>query len=77
MLSALVKGESDLAKAPPASWTAKARCTCSRVGRDATPGGVWTTGSAGGLALLRRLQVRVGRFPNGLHDGRTAAVIPM
>jgi len=47
------------------------------VSRDTTPGGVWTTGSAGGLALVRRLQARVGRFPNGLHDGRTAAVIPM
>jgi len=23
---------------------------------------------------VRRLQVRVGRFPNGLHDGKTAAV---
>jgi hypothetical protein len=29
------------------------------VGRDAKPSGVWTAGSAGGLALVRRLQARV------------------
>jgi len=44
------------------------------VGRDASPGGVRIARSKGGLALVRRLQVRVGRFPNGLHDGKTAAV---
>jgi short subunit dehydrogenase-like uncharacterized protein len=30
------------------------------VGREATPGGVWTPGSAMGLALVRRLQERAG-----------------
>jgi short subunit dehydrogenase-like uncharacterized protein len=35
-------------------------CLVQDVGRDATPGGVWTPGSAMGLALVRRLQARAG-----------------
>ncbi|RZJ12743.1 MAG: saccharopine dehydrogenase [Rubrivivax sp.] len=61
MLRAVVKGDRD----PGYGSTCKlisetALCLLQDVGRDATPGGVWTPGSAMGLALVRRLQARAG-----------------
>jgi short subunit dehydrogenase-like uncharacterized protein len=60
-LRAVVKGDRD----PGYGSTCKlisetALCLARDVGRDATPGGVWTPGSALGLALVRRLQERAG-----------------
>jgi short subunit dehydrogenase-like uncharacterized protein len=37
-----------------------ALCLLRDIGRDATPGGVWTPGAAMGLALQRRLQDHAG-----------------
>ena len=37
-----------------------ALCLLQDVDRSATPGGVWTAGSAIGLALVRRLQAHAG-----------------
>ena len=61
MLRAIVKGDRD----PGYGSTCKlisetALCLAQDVGRDATPGGVWTPGSALGLALVRRLHERAG-----------------
>lgn len=61
MLRAVVKGDRD----PGYGSTCKlisetALCLAQDVGRDATPGGVWTPGSALGLALVRRLHARAG-----------------
>ena len=60
-LRAVVKGDRD----PGYGSTCKlisetALCLARDVGRDATPGGVWTPGSAMGLALVRRLHARAG-----------------
>ncbi|MDR7330974.1 saccharopine dehydrogenase NADP-binding domain-containing protein [Roseateles asaccharophilus] len=60
-LRAVVKGDRD----PGYGSTCKlisetALCLLQNVGRDATPGGVWTPGAAMGLALVRRLQQRAG-----------------
>ncbi|MFG6432468.1 saccharopine dehydrogenase family protein [Roseateles sp. LYH14W] len=60
-LRAIVKGDRD----PGYGSTCKlisetALCLLQDAGRDATPGGVWTPGSAMGLALVRRLQARAG-----------------
>ena len=60
-LRAIVKGDRD----PGYGSTCKligeaALCLLQDVDRRATPGGVWTPGSALGLALVRRLQARAG-----------------
>ncbi|MFG6442735.1 saccharopine dehydrogenase family protein [Roseateles sp. LKC17W] len=61
LLRAIVKGDRD----PGYGSTCKlisetALCLVQDVGRDVTPGGVWTPGAAMGLALARRLQARAG-----------------
>ena len=60
-LRAVVKGDRD----PGYGSTCKlisetALCLAQDVERGATPGGVWTPGSAMGLALVRRLHARAG-----------------
>ena len=60
-LSARVTGDRD----PGYGSTSKMIAQCALgllqdVGRDATPGGVWTPGAAMGLALVRRLQAHAG-----------------
>ncbi len=61
LLRAVVKGDRD----PGYGSTCKliseaARCLVEDIDRQATPGGVWTPGSAMGLALVRRLHERAG-----------------
>jgi short subunit dehydrogenase-like uncharacterized protein len=59
-LSALVKGDRDPCCGSAGKMDSEsALYLLQDVGRDATPGGVWTAGSVGGLALVRRLQARV------------------
>jgi short subunit dehydrogenase-like uncharacterized protein len=61
MLRAIVKGDRDPGYGSTCKLVSEAAlCLLQDVGRDATPGGVWTPGSAMGLALVRRLQARAG-----------------
>ncbi|MCE4537504.1 saccharopine dehydrogenase NADP-binding domain-containing protein [Pelomonas sp. P7] len=61
MLRAVVKGDRDPGYGSTCKLISEAAlCLVQDVGRDATPGGVWTPGSAMGLALVRRLQQRAG-----------------
>ncbi len=60
-LRAIVKGDRDPGYGSTSKLISEAAlCLAQDVGRDATPGGVWTPGSAMGLALVRRLQARAG-----------------
>lgn len=60
-LRAVVKGDRDPGYGSTCKLISEAAlCLLRDVGRDATPGGVWTPGSAMGLALVRRLQARAG-----------------
>lgn len=60
-LRAIVKGDRDPGYGSTCKLISEAAlCLVQDVGRDATPGGVWTPGSAMGLALARRLQERAG-----------------
>jgi short subunit dehydrogenase-like uncharacterized protein len=61
MLRAVVKGDRDPGYGSTCKLISEAAlCLLQDVGRDVTPGGVWTPGSAMGLALVRRLQARAG-----------------
>ena len=61
MLRAVVKGDRDPGYGSTCKLISEAAlCLLQDVGREATPGGVWTPGSALGLALARRLQARAG-----------------
>ncbi len=61
MLRANVKGDRDPGYGSTCKLISEAAlCLTRDVGREATPGGVWTPGSAMGLALVRRLQARAG-----------------
>jgi short subunit dehydrogenase-like uncharacterized protein len=61
MLRAVVKGDRDPGYGSTCKLISEAAvCLLRDVGREATPGGVWTPGSAMGLALVRRLQERAG-----------------
>lgn len=61
MLRAVVKGDRDPGYGSTCKLISEAAlCLLQDVGREATPGGVWTPGSALGLALVRRLQARAG-----------------
>ena len=60
-LRAIVKGDRDPGYGSTCKLISEAAlCLRRDVGREATPGGVWTPGSAMGLALVRRLQARAG-----------------
>ncbi|MBI3345613.1 MAG: saccharopine dehydrogenase NADP-binding domain-containing protein [Burkholderiales bacterium] len=60
-LRAVVKGDRDPGYGSTCKLISEAAlCLVQDVGREATPGGVWTPGSAMGLALVRRLQARGG-----------------
>ncbi|MFG6488842.1 saccharopine dehydrogenase family protein [Roseateles sp. BYS78W] len=60
-LRAVVKGDRDPGYGSTCKLISEAAlCLLQDVGRDATPGGVWTPGSAMGLALVRRLHERAG-----------------
>ncbi len=60
-LRAVVKGDRDPGYGSTCKLISEAAlCLMQEVGRDATPGGIWTPGSAMGLALVRRLQERAG-----------------
>ncbi|NCT84887.1 MAG: saccharopine dehydrogenase [Comamonadaceae bacterium] len=60
-LRAVVKGDRDPGYGSTCKLISEAAlCLVQDVGREATPGGVWTPGSAMGLALVRRLQARAG-----------------
>ena len=60
-LRAIVKGDRDPGYGSTCKLISEAAlCLVQDVGREATPGGVWTPGSAMGLALVRRLQARAG-----------------
>ncbi|MEO6279942.1 saccharopine dehydrogenase NADP-binding domain-containing protein [Roseateles sp.] len=60
-LRAIVKGDRDPGYGSTCKMISEtALCLLQDVDRDATPGGVWTPGSAMGLALVRRLQDRAG-----------------
>ena len=60
-LRAIVKGDRDPGYGSTCKLISEAAlCLVQDVDRDATPGGVWTPGSAMGLALVRRLQVCAG-----------------
>ena len=60
-LRAIVKGDRDPGYGSTCKLISEAAlCLAQDVGRDATPGGVWTPGSAMGLALVRRLHARAG-----------------
>lgn len=60
-LRVIVKGDRDPGYGSTSKMISEAAlCLLQDVGRDATPGGVWTPGSAMGLALVRRLQQRAG-----------------
>ena len=59
-LCALVKGDSEPCYGSTGKMDSESpKCLLQDVGRDVGPGGVRTAGSAGGLALVRRLQARV------------------
>jgi short subunit dehydrogenase-like uncharacterized protein len=61
MLRAIVKGDRDPGYGSTCKLISEAAlCLVQDIGREATPGGVWTPGSAMGLALVRRLQARAG-----------------
>jgi hypothetical protein len=60
-LCALVKGDSDPCYGSTGKIESESALDLLQdVRRDAAPGGMWTAGCAGGLALVRRLQARVG-----------------
>lgn len=60
-LRAVVKGDRDPGYGSTCKLISEAAlCLLQDVGREATPGGVWTPGSAMGLALVRRLHERAG-----------------
>jgi short subunit dehydrogenase-like uncharacterized protein len=60
-LRAIVKGDRDPGYGSTSKMISEAAlCLLQDVDRAATPGGVWTPGSAMGLALVRRLQQRAG-----------------
>lgn len=60
-LRAVVKGDRDPGYGSTCKLISEAAlCLLQDVGREATPGGVWTAGSAMGLALVRRLHERAG-----------------
>jgi hypothetical protein len=60
VLCALVKGDSEPCYGSAGKMDSESTLYLLQdVGRDATSDGLWTAGSAGGLALVRRLQVRV------------------
>ena len=60
-LSAVVTGDRDPGYGSTSKMVSEsALCLLQDVGRSATPGGVWTAGSALGLALVRRLQAHAG-----------------
>ncbi|MFT7775259.1 saccharopine dehydrogenase family protein [Roseateles sp.] len=60
-LRVIVKGDRDPGYGSTSKMISEAAlCLLQDVGRDAAPGGVWTPGSAMGLALVRRLQARAG-----------------
>lgn len=61
LLRAIVKGDRDPGYGSTCKLISEAAlCLVQDIDRDATPGGVWTPGSAMGLALVRRLQARAG-----------------
>lgn len=61
MLRAVVRGDRDPGYGSTCKLISEAAlCLVRDVDRDRTPGGVWTPGSAMGLALVRRLQERAG-----------------
>ena len=60
-LSVRVRGDRDPGYGSTSKMVAEsALCLLRDVGREATPGGVWTAGAAMGLALVRRLQASAG-----------------
>lgn len=60
-LRAIVKGDRDPGYGSTCKLISEAAlCLLRDVDRTATPGGVWTPGSAMGLALVRRLHARAG-----------------
>lgn len=60
-LRAVVKGDRDPGYGSTCKLISEAAlCLVQDVGREHTPGGVWTPGSAMGLALVRRLHERAG-----------------
>ncbi len=60
-LRAIVRGDRDPGYGSTCKLISEAAlCLVQDVGREATPGGVWTPGSAMGLALVRRLHERAG-----------------
>ncbi|HEY1132695.1 MAG TPA: saccharopine dehydrogenase NADP-binding domain-containing protein [Roseateles sp.] len=60
-LRVVVKGDRDPGYGSTCKLISEAAlCLMQEISRDATPGGVWTPGSAMGLALVRRLQERAG-----------------
>jgi short subunit dehydrogenase-like uncharacterized protein len=60
-LTAVVTGDRDPGYGSTSKMVSEsALCLLQDVGRSATPGGVWTAGSAMGLALVRRLQTHAG-----------------
>ncbi|MBW8848062.1 MAG: saccharopine dehydrogenase NADP-binding domain-containing protein [Burkholderiales bacterium] len=60
-LRAIVKGDRDPGYGSTCKLISEAAlCLAQEVDRSATPGGVWTPGSAMGLALVRRLHARAG-----------------
>jgi short subunit dehydrogenase-like uncharacterized protein len=61
LLRAIVKGDRDPGYGSTCKLISEAAlCLAHDVSRTATPGGVWTPGSAMGLALVRRLHERAG-----------------
>lgn len=61
MLRAVVKGDRDPGYGSTCKLISEAAlCLLRDVDRTSTPGGVWTPGSAMGLALVRRLHARAG-----------------
>ncbi len=61
VLTASVKGDRDPGYGSTSKMIAEAAlCLLHDIGRDVTPGGVWTPGAAMGLALQRRLQQHAG-----------------
>lgn len=60
-LSAVVTGDKDPGYASTSKMISEAAlCLAQDVGRDATPGGVWTPMSAMGVKLIDRLQAKAG-----------------
>ena len=60
-LSARVRGDRDPGYGSTSRMVSEAAlCLLEDVGRDATPGGIWTAGAAMGLALVRRLEAHAG-----------------